>query len=87
MKLLVLKAIMPVAAFTLASVGAVSTNGLPSKSKAADIQGWHRIAPKVCDVVRLCNNLGTVICNDGINPMYAKVTPTSDCTLLLTHRN
>jgi hypothetical protein len=86
MKSLVLKAMMPVAAFVLASAGAIGTNNVSTDSKGTAVQGWKRIAPFNCEAKKVCNNLSSVICVDGVDQMYAKPTPTSDCEQLLTHR-
>lgn len=86
MKTLVIKTVLPVAAFVLASAGAVSTSNSSTESAGTAIQGWKRTAPFVCEQKKICNNLGSILCVDGVDQMYAKPTPTSDCTELLTHR-
>lgn len=77
---------MPVAAFVLASAGAIGTNNASAEAKGGAIQGWKRVAPFSCEQKRQCNNLGTIVCVDGVDQMYAKPSPSSDCDQLLTHR-
>ncbi|UUW07292.1 DUF6520 family protein [Flavobacterium plurextorum] len=87
MKVLSIKLILPVAAFVLASAGAVSTSNSVSAIKTTDVQGWKRIAPSNCEPVRECNNISEAFCVDASNnQMYGKPTPASDCTELLTHQ-
>lgn len=86
MKTLVIKSMLPVAAFMLASAGAISTSNSSNESAGTAVQGWKRTAPFTCEQKKICNNLGIVLCVDGVDQMYAKPTPTSDCTELLTHR-
>lgn len=86
MKILSFKPLLAVAAFVLASAGAVSTSNSGAKSDSTDVQGWKRIAPFNCEPVKECNNIGEVLCVDGTDQLYAKPSPTSDCTELLTHR-
>lgn len=86
MKSLLVKSMLPVAAFILASAGAVSTNSSNTESRGTAVQGWKRIAPFNCQPKKICNNLGTVLCVDGTDQMYGKATPASDCTELLNHR-
>ena len=85
MKSFVMKLVLPAAAFVLASAGAVSTSS-KSEGSLVDVQGWKRTAPFACTQARLCNNLSSAICMDGTDQVYAKATPTSDCTQILTHR-
>jgi len=86
MKLFALKTLLPVATFSLATIGAVGSVTSESKSSVADVQGWRRVSPFNCVQAKLCNNIGDVICKDGIYDMYGKATSTSDCTQLLTHK-
>lgn len=87
MKTLLVKSFLPVAAFMLASAGAVSTsNSVTSSTTSAPQQGFKRIAPLNCQPVKMCNNVSDVLCTDGGQQLFGKATPTSDCTLILTHR-
>lgn len=86
MKSLAIKMMFPVVAFVLASAGAVSTNHSTTKSESAGVQGWKRTAPFNCQAQKICNNEGSILCVDGTDQMYAKPSPTSDCTALLTHK-
>jgi hypothetical protein len=86
MKSLSIKLMLPVVAFVLASAGAVSTSGSTAKSALAPIQGWKRTAPFQCSAVRDCNNETGPVCMNGADQLYGKATPTSDCTLILTHK-
>ena len=85
MKSLFVKALMPVAAFMLASAGAISTSTSDATPQAT-VQGWKRISAFNCTATKVCNQIGTAICVNGVDQMYGKATPTSDCTQLLTHR-
>lgn len=51
---------LPVAAFVLASAGAVSTSNTNSNS-SAEVDGWRRTSPVTCEFVRKCNNDGSII--------------------------
>lgn len=86
MKSFVMKMVLPAAAFVLASAGAVSTSSASANTAQASVQGWKRIAPFNCQQVRLCNNQGGPVCLNGTDTMYAKPTPSSDCTQILTHK-
>lgn len=86
MKSLAIKMMFPVVAFVLASAGAVSTNGSSTAATSAGVQGWKRTAPFNCQPQKICNNIGVVLCVDGADQMYAKPSPTADCTALLTHK-
>lgn len=87
MKTLLVKSFLPVAAFMLASAGAVSTTSSTTASTAsATQQGFKRIAPFNCQPVKMCNNESDVICKDGGQQLFGKSSPVSDCTLVLTHR-
>lgn len=88
MKSLVVKVMMPVAAFILASAGAIGTNASKADSKSSStlVQGWKRISAFDCAPRRTCNNIENVICKDGIDNMYARPTLDDDCSQLLTHK-
>ncbi|WP_040473866.1 DUF6520 family protein [Flavobacterium frigoris] len=86
MKSLAIKMMFPVVAFVLASAGAVSTSDSTTNSESAGVQGFKRTAPFNCQPQKICNNIGTVLCVDGTDQMYAKPSPTSDCTEILTHK-
>lgn len=86
MKSLAIKMMFPVVAFVLASAGAVSTSDSTTKSEIASVQGFKRTAPFNCQPQKICNNIGTVLCVDGTDQMYAKPSPASDCTEILTHK-
>ncbi len=86
MKILLIKSILPVAAFMLASAGAVNNSSSTTESATASEPGFRRIAPFNCQLVKMCNNVGDILCNDGGGILYGKITPTSDCTKILTHR-
>ena len=79
------KMILPIAAFALASAGAVSTNG-NSSSKSGDVQGWKRLTPDEtnCTEPRMCNNIGTATCFNGASQVYGKIGLA--CTQTLNHR-
>lgn len=66
MKTTVVKMLMPVAAFVLASAGAVGTNAsLSQKSSTALIPGYiHSANP--CDPSIQCNNSGSFVCQTNI---------------------
>ena len=85
MKNLFLKAMLPVAAFVLASAGAVSTSNITTKS-SIDIDGWRRVSPVQCEFVQKCNNMGSTFCTSGGNRLYEKPTPASYCTGTLYHQ-
>ncbi len=85
MKNVFLKAMLPVAAFVLASAGAVS-NGNTNAKTSALVDGWRRTSPVTCEFVRKCNNEGTILCTSGGNQMYEKLTPSAYCTEILTHK-
>ncbi|WP_333696420.1 DUF6520 family protein [Flavobacterium sp.] len=88
MKNLSFQLLLPVAAFVLASAGAVSSSQMTQSSKATTtVQGWNRISPFNCVPVRECNNISDVLCKDASgNQMYGKLSEFSDCTELLTHQ-
>lgn len=86
MKTLAIKSMLPVAAFMLASAGAISTSNSNTESAGTAVQGWKRTAPFTCEQKKICNNQGGILCYDGVDQMYAKPTPSSDCTELLFHR-
>jgi hypothetical protein len=88
MKTLLVKSFLPVAAFMLASAGAVSTsNSTTSSTDSAAQQGFRRIAPFNCQPVKMCNNVSDVVCKDGGGQqLFGKSSPASDCTLILTHQ-
>ncbi len=86
MKSFVVKMILPVAAFMLASAGAVSTANSGADSSTVLVQGWKRIAPNVCQPVKLCNNVSTALCYNGTDQMFSRPTPDSDCTGILYHK-
>lgn len=87
MKSLLVKLVLPVAAFMLASAGALSTTNAGTASTSAPAQGFIRIAPFNCQFVKMCNNVGAITCEDsaGTN-LLGKATPQSDCLVPLTHR-
>lgn len=85
MKNVLLKAMLPVAAFVLASAGAVSTSKSDT-SASVSFQGWKQVSPVECELVRECNNIGTILCTSGGDQMFAKLTPASYCDEVLTHR-
>lgn len=87
MRTLLIKAMLPVAAFALASAGAVSTkhNDAPT-DKLVTVQGWKRTAAFQCTAVKECNQIGSVLCFSGTDQMYGKPNDLSDCTDILTHR-
>lgn len=86
MKSLAIKMMFPVVAFVLASAGAVGTNESSTTTAMAGVQGFKRTAPFSCQPLKICNNIGNILCVDGTDQMYAKPSPTSDCTALLTHK-
>jgi hypothetical protein len=87
MKTLLVKSFLPVAAFMLASAGAVSTSTSGTTSRPATVQGFIRIAPFNCQFVKMCNNIGSITCEDNLQtPLLGKATPQSDCLVPLTHR-
>lgn len=87
MKNLSFKLLLPVAAFVLASAGAVSTSNSGKKADSTVVQGWNRITPFNCVEGVECNNIGETLCKDlANNQMYGKVSEFSDCTELLTHQ-
>ena len=86
MKNLVKMFVLPIAAFALASAGAVSTNG-DRGTKAVDIQGWHRVDENSpCTELRMCNNIGGTLCKLSGVQAYEK-TGTDECFQTLNHRN
>jgi hypothetical protein len=86
MKISVVKLVMPVAAFVLASAGAVSTSGVnASKSTVAAVQGWERVSPEQCSQLRMCNNIPNTICSLSGTQAFAKVG--NDCVEVLYHKN
>jgi len=86
MKTSVFKMVVPVLAFLFASASAMGSVNGNSNTTSADIQGWKRVSPFNCQAVKKCNNIGSILCVDGFDQMYAKPSPTSDCSELLTHR-
>jgi len=87
MKSLVVKVMMPVAAFMLASAGALSTNNSGTKTESGLVQGFKRTEAFQCAPVKLCDNSGIVLCFSGTDQMYGKIDQLSDCIDPLTHRN
>ena len=87
MKSLVVKVMMPVAAFLLASAGALSTKTSDAKTESGAVQGFKRIAAFQCTPVKLCDNSGVVACYSGTDQMWGKTNELSDCINPLTHRN
>ena len=75
------KMILPVAAFALASAGAVATSS--AKSNSGAVQGWQRNAPNDCTYLRMCNNAGGPSCKAGLITVFGK--PGLDCTQPITH--
>ncbi len=87
MKTLLVKSFLPVAAFMLASAGALSSTSAGTSSKSAPVQGFIRISPFNCQFVKMCNNVGSLTCEDNLStPLLGKATPQSDCLIPLTHR-
>ncbi len=87
MKILLVKSFLPFAAFMLASAGAVGTTSSKTASTAsAAQQGFVRLAPFNCLPIKMCNNVSDILCTDGGQQLFGKSSPTSDCTLILTHR-
>ena len=80
-----MKALLPVAAFAMASAGAVSTSNSGSKT-LAEVDGWRRTSPVSCEFVRKCNNISMALCSSGGAQLYGKPTPASYCTDILTHQ-
>ncbi|HMI08124.1 MAG TPA: DUF6520 family protein [Flavobacterium sp.] len=79
------KMILPVAAFALASAGAVTTGNSGTKTAGTAVQGWKRIAPdNHCEQSIMCNNLPGPVCTSGGVQLYAKVG--LDCFQVLTHK-
>jgi len=76
------KMIMPVAAFVLASAGAVTTSN-SNDSVTASTQGWRRIKVNDCVTPVMCNNLSANLCTTGAFQAYAKIG--LDCTSVLYH--
>jgi len=86
MKNVSFKVWMPVAAFLLASAGAVGTGNSVKRDNSTTVQGWNRIAPFNCVEGVECNNISEAVCVDvANNQMYGKLSEFSDCTELLTH--
>ncbi len=85
MKNFAVKMIMPVAAFMLASAGAVSTSSAVSKSTGAAVQGWQYTAPTQCTELRMCNNIGTTICTLSGVQAFGKVG--NECQTVLYQKN
>lgn len=77
------KMILPVAAFALASAGAVVTDNHATESKSGFTQGWKRISPRNCAQPVMCNNQPSVICTTG--GANAKAYLGLDCTEELFH--
>ena len=77
------KMILPIAAFALASAGAVTT---AKSDDSGNIQGWKRLTPDETDCTepRLCNNNGGPACFNGASQVYAKIGMA--CTQVLTHK-
>ena len=81
------KVIMPVAAFILASAGAVSTNvNSSTKSTIVATKGWNRISTnEPCTELRMCNNVGNTMCTLSGVQAFEKVG--ANCTKELYHKN
>lgn len=77
----ILKLVLPVAAFALASAGAASTH---ESAKVAPETGWRRIAMNDCASPVTCNNESTTLCTIGGFQRYKKVG--LDCVEPLYHR-
>lgn len=81
------KLIMPVGAFILASAGAVSTNTISSKgSSAANTPGYARLDPQEpCQQIASCNNLGINVCSSGGDQAFK--LNAGNCVEVLYHRD
>lgn len=78
---------LPLAAFVLASAGAVSTKKAETPSgKLVVAQGWQRTGAFQCTFVRDCNQIGSVLCFSGSTQLYGKADNLADCIDPLTHR-
>ena len=85
MKTSLVKMILPVAAFVLASAGAVATKTAGSNSKVIDTNGWARLSEgSPCQYVRSCNNNSLMVCKQGSIQVFAK-TGVDDCSSTLYH--
>lgn len=81
MKATILKMILPVAAFALASAGAVSTsNAKTDKGEGKIAQGWTID----CVELRQCNEMSQTLCKQAGVQAYRKVG--LDCSEALFHR-
>lgn len=81
MKATILKMILPVAAFVLASAGAVTTsNEKTAKTEGTVVQGWTIN----CVQLRLCNNMPGPLCTQSGVQAYIK--DGSDCSEALFHK-
>jgi hypothetical protein len=87
MKAIFMKAMLPVAAFVLASAGAVSTQKTETPSgKLVLAQGWQRTGAFQCTFVRDCNQIGSALCFSGSIQLFGKADDFADCIDPLTHR-
>jgi hypothetical protein len=80
------KVIMPVGAFILASAGAVGTNAISSKSStAANTPGYARLDPEEpCQQIASCNNQGNIVCSSFGDQAYK--LNAGDCVEVLYHK-
>lgn len=77
----ILKLVLPVAAFAMASAGAVSTN---ESAKLAPETGWRRVAMNDCISPVTCNGESSTLCTIGGFQRYKKVG--LDCVEPLFHK-
>lgn len=77
------KMILPVGTFLLASVGAIATSTSNSTNKVADTDGWKRVSMNNCVDKVSCNNIPSTLCKSGAFQAYGKVG--LDCIQPLYH--
>lgn len=75
MKTSVLKMMLPVVAFTLASAGAIGTATTTEKAASASLEGYRPVADQdePCEFVKMCSDTGTTFCTIDGTPQTARL--------------
>lgn len=85
MKSSVVKMILPVGAFILASAGAISTNVSNTSKEGIETMGWARLTPEQpCTQVRTCDNNSLITCKQSGVQVY-DISPVDNCSTVLFH--
>lgn len=77
------KLMLPIGAFLLASAAAVTTTEVTSGTETAAIEGWRRVSMNNCVSPVSCNNIPIQMCQTGAYQAYGKVG--LDCIQPLFH--